>query len=67
MEWIPATQLPPSSGWYLVWIDGRVMFGCWHPEDDSFEAHWSDYEGAAVYPMGEPTHWMPLPTAPQII
>ena len=65
MEWKPIETAPKDGTKVLLWADGQVEIGDWLPD-----AHpWNDtswwIEGGQITARN-PTHWMPLPEAPNV-
>lgn len=67
-EWSSMNNPPPQAGSYLLALgDGHMAVGYWDA--------WKDWSPSGVYPTYDgcgtvafdaaPTHWMPLPDAPQ--
>lgn len=72
--WQPIDTAPKDGTWIIVSGDGRVEPACWEQrKDDDGHSGWcaagSSY-GGVLYDIHyelefNPTHWMPLPPAPQ--
>ncbi|HYQ47118.1 MAG TPA: DUF551 domain-containing protein [Polyangiaceae bacterium] len=63
-RWIPCSErMPEPLVRVLVAVDSETHIGCWESS-----AWWSptagDYDGRV--PVGEVTHWMPLPAPPAV-
>lgn len=61
MKWQPISEAPKDGTVFLAYEDGEY-FGCCRSEGDDY---WVGYCGQPVVYEINPTHWMPLPPAPE--
>jgi len=62
--WIPISERLPDPGdcWVLVYADGAMNCMAWH---DGAWHDWTNAQAHNIFP-DEITHWMPLPSAPEV-
>lgn len=65
-DWQPIEDAPKDGTWVLVYADG-VQVVAKYVWDDNW--HWATHldnsNGLKVHQTCKPTHWMPLPAAPE--
>ena len=59
MKWQPMDTAPKNGKDILIFNDGLIRIGFY---DAARDGVWSVWQGRA---QASPTHWMPLPDAPQ--
>ncbi|MGC4396033.1 hypothetical protein [Hydrogenophaga sp. T2] len=63
-QWLPIESAPTEHGLYLVRIGGQTHIAQFNPQTVS--AKWWRPYGMPERLHRDPTHWMPLPAAPDI-
>lgn len=62
-QWRPIEEAPKDGTFVLLWANGLVELGIWNSEDLMWP--WSIDGGADALDSDTPTHFRPLPPAPE--